>query len=96
MQSWLTYEAGKKGCTGEGYGVGGQHGSVLEACQTSCEEVSNCNAISWNSRDNRCYLKSKHDACNDMPCDWGRGDALDWNFYWKKCGKYFSSTVCIK
>ena len=87
--SWLTYEAGKKGCTGEGESLLDDLRQILtlEDCKRWCDNTSRCNAISWNSRNNRCYLKSKQDACKYVPCDWGRNDAIDWNFYWKNCGK---------
>ena len=89
--SWSTYGAGKKGCTGEGEPLldDSRQYLSLEECQRSCDETSSCNAISWNSRDNRCFLKSKLDSCQDWPCDWGRMDAIDWNFYRKNCRNYF-------
>ena len=55
----------------------------LEECKKACEDVSNCNSIAWNSRDNGCFLKHKKDACDDKSCAWARNDARDWNFYWK-------------
>ena len=88
MSTWSSYGVGKKGCTGEGKTVEGNFRQylILEECKRSCENTSNCNAIAWNSRDNRCYLKNKHDACDDGPCDWERNDAKYWNYYWKTCG----------
>ena len=58
----------------------------------SCDDTADCNSITWNSRDNRCYLKNKQAVCDDISCDWGRNDAIDWNFYWKTCGKCFLSS----
>ena len=82
---WSTYGAGKKGCTGEGKALleDGWTYLVLEECKKACEDVSNCNSIAWNSKDNSCFLKHKENACDDRSCDWGRNDAKDWNFYWK-------------
>ena len=59
----------------------------LDQCQMVCEQTTKCTSISWNSRDDRCYLKTNDNACDDVPCDWGY-DALDWNFFWKTCGNY--------
>ena len=58
----------------------------LDQCQIVCDQAKKCDSISWNSRDFRCYLKTNDNACDDVPCDWGRSDALDWNIFWKTCG----------
>ena len=94
--SWSTYEAGQKGCSGEGEGLldSSKQYLVLKECQISCHNTSSCNAIAWNSRDNRCFLKRKSDACNDVPCDWGRSDAIEWSFYRKSCGNQRCSQFC--
>ena len=87
ISSWSTYKAGMKGCRGEGKGLLGNSVQYLglEECKRSCEDTANCNSITWNSRDNRCYLKNKLDVCDDRSCAWGRNNAIDWNFYWKTC-----------
>ena len=59
---------------------------ILEECQRLCDATPQCNAIAWNSEDNRCFLKNKKDACGDVPCAWGVIDAIDWNLFWKTCG----------
>ena len=89
ISSWSTYEAGMKGCTGEGLGLLGNFRQylALEECKRSCDGTAYCNSIAWNSRDNRCYLKNKLDICDDSSCAWDRNDAMDWGFYWKTCGK---------
>ena len=85
--AWSSHGAGKIGCTGEGKSLEGNFRRylILEECKRSCGNASNCNAIAWNSRDNRCYLKSKPDACDDESCDWNRNDADNWNYYWTNC-----------
>ena len=67
----------------------------LEECKKACEDVSNCNSIAWNSRDNGCFLKHKKDACDDKSCAWGRNDARDWNFYWKTKDSLYWKDVYI-
>ena len=78
------------GCMGEGKALQADFIQylTLEACQKTCDNTSDCNAISRNSRDDRCFLKYKKDACEDRPCPWGQNDARDWNFYWKTCGNF--------
>ena len=79
-----------RGCKGEGKSLRADFTQylTLEACQKTCDNTSDCNAIAWNSRDYRCFLKHKKDACEDRPCAWGRNDARDWHSYWKTCGNY--------
>ena len=79
-----------RGCMGEGKPLRTdiRQYLTLEACQKTCDNTSDCNAIAWNSRDDRCFLKYKKDACEDRPCPWNRTDARDWNFYWKTCGNF--------
>ena len=89
ISSWSTYEAGKKGCSGEGKEVQGRQYLGLVECQSSCDETLNCNSFVWNSKLYLCYLKNKPDACDDEPCDWDREDALDSSWYWRTCGNYF-------
>ena len=98
MSKWSTHQAGKKGCTGEGNALMDNFRQylILEECKKTCDDAFNCNSIAWNSRDNRCYLKHKKDACDDISCDWGRNDARDWNFYWKTCGNFFSNAISGK
>ena len=90
MLAWSTYGVAHTGCTGEGKPVEGNFRQylILEECKKSCDNsTSKCNAIAWNSRDNRCYLKNKEDACVDRSCYWDRNDASEWTYYWKTCSK---------
>ena len=88
ISAWSTHGVGKKGCTGEGLSLDGNFRQylILEECKRACDNTFDCNAISWNSKDNRCYLKNKGNACVDGSCDWVRDDATDWNYFWKTCG----------
>ena len=94
--SWLSYGAGRIGCTGEGERLLDDLMQYLnlEECQRSCDNTPQCNSISWNSKSNNCHLKNKQDVCDDVSCHWGYS-GFDWNFYWKDCGNYICSLFCI-
>ena len=87
ISPWSSHGIGKLGCTGEGQSIDGNFRQylILEECKRACDNTFNCNAITWNSKDNRCYLKNKQDACVDESCDWVREDATDWIYAWKTC-----------
>ena len=88
ISPWSSHGVGKIGCTGEGKSLKGNFRQylILEECKRACDNTFDCNAITWNSKDNRCYLKNKPKACVDGSCDWVRDDASEWNFLWKTCG----------
>ena len=88
ISPWSTHGVGRLGSTGEGKSLKGNFRQylTLEECKKSCDDTLNCNAITWHSTDNTCYLKNKQDACVDRSVDWDRDDANLWNYFWKTCG----------
>ena len=91
--SWSTYPDGKKGFSENGVALMDNKRQILslENCKRSCDDTPDCNAVQWNFKGSKCYLKHKENACDDTFVDgeiWG-------NFYWRNCGKYYCSSFCI-
>ena len=90
---WSTYPDGKKGVSGNGVTLldGKLQILSLENCKRSCDDTPDCNAVQWNPKDDKCFLKHKVNACDDTFIDgeiWG-------TFHWRNCGKYYCSSFCI-
>ena len=94
---FMTFGAGAKPCIGEGVDLAGRQHLSLRACTSACRSLNStavrasatgipaapCNGFAWNSRDQRCYLKSHPCSSDTAECPWARpaGDDEDWSYF---------------
>jgi hypothetical protein len=87
---FVFFGAGSMPCGGEGTDLVGRQYLSLRECATACHTVNGststeatCNGFSWNSQDQRCYLKHHECSMDAAACPWARrtGDDDDWNYF---------------
>ena len=88
---YFTFGPGRKPCSGEGIAPPrspdmNQHGALIlnqRECVARCNTMTDCNGVSWNLRDHRCYPRWHN--CNITGCVWQRWDGrdTDWQYFYR-------------